>query len=70
MNIWTAIVAMAAIWGVVQVSRSWMDGRQRSKDREEFVPRDQVEELESRIRTLERIVTDDRESLRRKIDDL
>lgn len=69
MNLFSAMVAIAAIIGIVAVSRYWFQSRQgRSVEREHF---ERVEtELRERIETLERIVTDQREKLRKKIDDL
>ncbi len=69
MNVFTAMVAIAAIIGIVAIARSWVDAR-----RVDGVARDRFEalerELRDRIETLERIVTDQREALRRKIDEL
>lgn len=69
MNLFSAMVAIAAIIGVVAVSRYWFESRHHSGVDQERV--DQLErELRDRIETLERIVTDQREQLRRKIDEL
>ena len=69
MNVFSAMVAIAAIIGVVAVARHWFESRRsQGIDREHL---DRVEaELRERIETLERIVTDQREELRKKIDDL
>ncbi len=69
MNLFSAMVAIAAIIGIVAVSRYWFESRHRDGvDQERF---DRLEsELRERIETLERIVIDQREQLRRKIDEL
>lgn len=69
MNLFSAMVAIAAIIGVVAVSRYWFESRKRPEIDHERL--DHVEqEFRDRIETLERIVTDQREQLKRKIDDL
>ncbi len=69
MNLFSAMVAIAAIIGIVAVSRYWFESRHRDGvDPERF---EQLEnELRERIETLERIVVDQREQLKRKIDEL
>lgn len=67
MNLYSAIVAAIAIWAVVRITQHWLSARQRQADDGE---RAKIEALEARVRTLERIVTDRRESLERKFDDL
>lgn len=69
MNMFSAMVAIAAIIGIVAVSRHWFESRRgRHIDRDDL---ERVEiELRERIETLERIVTDQRDQLRKKIDDL
>jgi hypothetical protein len=69
MNVFTAIVAIVAIGGVVVIARAWFESRHSgAADREHF---ERVEkELRERIETLERIVTDQREQLRKQIDEL
>ncbi|NBB94023.1 MAG: hypothetical protein GVY32_12740 [Gammaproteobacteria bacterium] len=69
MNLFSALVAIAAIIGIVAVSRHWFESRRgRGIDREHL---ERVEiELRERIETLERIVTDQRDKLRKQIDDL
>lgn len=69
MNIFSAAVAIAAILGIVAIARAWVDARKHSapdNGRLEQIER----ELRGRIETLERIVTDQREQLKRKIDEL
>lgn len=71
MNLFSAIVAIVAIWGVVQIAAYWTRSRREASDGklgEE--QREAIAALEERVRTLERIVTDDRGSLVRKFDDL
>lgn len=69
MNVFSAMVTIAAIVGVVAIARYWLEGRRgQGVDQERF---ERVEtELRERIQTLERIVTDQREKLRKQIDDL
>ena len=69
MNVFSAIVAIVAIWGIGAVARHWFESRRgQGIDREHL---DRVEtELRERIETLERIVTDQRDKLRKQIDDL
>lgn len=69
MNLFSAMVAIAAIFGVVAVARYWFDARGRAGVDREHLERVETE-LRERIETLERIVTDQREKLRRKIDEL
>ena len=69
MNLFSALVAVAAIMGIVAISRYWLEARRNQAVDREYLER--VEnELRERIETLERIVTDQRDQLRRKIDDL
>lgn len=69
MNLFSSMVAIAAIIGVVAVSRYWFEARRNSA-----VDADKLDRLEAefreRIETLEQIVTDQREKLRRQIDEL
>lgn len=69
MNLFSAMVAIAAIIGVVAVSRYWFESRNHTAaDRERL---DQIEEeFRERIEALEEIVIDQREKLRKQIDDL
>lgn len=71
MNLFSAIVAIVAIWGVVQIAGYWTQTRRDKNDGKiGDEQREAISALEERVRTLERIVTDDRESLGRKFDDL
>jgi len=71
MNIYSAIVAAIAIWAVVRITQHWLATRQDSSPAGEVErQQEQIQQLESRVRTLERLLTDDRESLARRIDDL
>lgn len=69
MNVFSAVVTIAAIVGIVAIARYWLEGHSgQGVDPERF---ERVEtELRERIETLERIVTDQREKLRKQIDDL
>lgn len=69
MNLFSAMVAIAAIIGIVAISRYWFESRNHAAaDRERL---DRIEnEFRQRIEILEEIVTDQREKLLRRIDDL
>jgi hypothetical protein len=67
MNLYSAIVAAIAIWAVVRITQHWLAARRPPADEDN---RAEIEALEARVRTLERIVTDRRESLERKFDEL
>lgn len=69
MNLFSAMVAIAAIIGVVAVSRYWLESRRSQAADRKHLERVEIE-LRERIETLERIVTDQRDKLRKKIDDL
>ncbi len=71
MNLWSALVAIVAIWGVVEVFRQWSKSRRAAAPGQSGgVSPAELERLEDRIATLERIVTDDKEALRRRFDEL
>lgn len=69
MNLFSAMVAIAAIIGVVAISRYWFESRNHAAaDRERL---DRIEEeFRERIEALEEIVVDQREKLRKQIDEL
>lgn len=69
MNLFSAMVAIAAILGIVAITRYWFEARGKHGVEREDLERVETE-LRERIETLERIVTDEREKLRRKIDEL
>ncbi len=69
MNIFSAAVAITAILGIVAIARAWVDARKHAAPDADRM--DQIEsEFRERIETLERIVTDQREQLKRRIDEL
>jgi len=69
MNVFSAFVAIAAIIGVVRIAQYWFENRKTNAlDNERLNSVEQ--ELRDRIETLERIVTDQREQLKRQIDEL
>lgn len=70
MNMYSAVVAVVAIWAIVRITQHWVAGRRDARAGSESAYRQELEQLESRVRTLERLVTDKRESLARKIDEL
>lgn len=69
MNIFSAMVSIAAILGVVAIARAWTDARKHTMGDDRRLDRIETE-FRERIETLERIVTDQREQLRRQIDEL
>ena len=71
MNLYSAIVAAIAIWAVVRITQHWLAARDGdSAAKREAAHEAELEELEARVRNLERIVTDRRESLESEFDDL
>jgi len=69
MNLFAALVAITAIIGFVLISRHWLESRRSRSACQARL--DQIEdEFRKRIETLERIVTDRREALRKQIDEL
>lgn len=71
MNVYSALVAIVALWAIVQITRHWLEARARAKNGSNAgVNEAELKRLEERVRNLERIVTDDREILKRKFDDL
>ncbi len=69
MNLFSAAVAIVAILGIVSISEKWIKAR-RSSDELASSVEEALSDLRERIETLERIVTDQRETLRRKFDEL
>lgn len=69
MNVFSAAVAIVAIIGIVSLGRSWVESRHRNVNMQASVD-EALTELRERIETLERIVTDQRETLRKKFDEL
>lgn len=71
MNLYSAIVAVIAILAVVRITQHWLTARRDARaGAESGQHKQELEQLESRVRTLERLVTDGRETLSRRIDDL
>jgi len=69
MNLFSAFVAIAAIFGVVRIAQYWIESRKAPPPDHQRM--DELErELRERIETLERIVTDQRDQLKRQIDEL
>lgn len=69
MNVFSAMVAIAAILGVVAIARAWAETRKSAGPDNQRLDRIE-QEFRERIETLERIVTDQRDQLKRQIDDL
>ncbi|AKS42125.1 hypothetical protein [Wenzhouxiangella marina] len=69
MNFFSALVAIVSIAAIVQIAKYWIESRRgHAEDHQRL---DAIEkELRERIETLERLVTDQREKLRRQIDEL
>ena len=70
MNLWTALVAIAGIIGIVQITRYRIESRRTEPSEADPEARETIRRLEERVNTLERIVTDDKEALKRRFDDL
>lgn len=71
MNLYAAIVAIVALWAIVRVSQHWLENRRAEHQGNDHGQHDaEIKQLEERVRTLERIVTDDGERLRHKFDEL
>lgn len=71
MNFWTAAVAIMAILGIVEIAKHWIKSRNKSAAQNQAqADNAQLEELKARIQTLETIVTDKRETLKREIDNI
>ena len=69
MNLFSAAVAIAAIVAIVSIAEKWIQAR-RSSDALENSVEEALRDLRERSETLERIVTDQRETLRKKFDEL
>jgi len=70
MNLWTALVAIAGIIGIVQITRYRMESRRAEASEADPQAHETIRSLEERVKTLEGIVTDDKEALKRRFDDL
>ncbi|AKM07647.1 hypothetical protein [Pelagerythrobacter marensis] len=72
MNLWTAIVVIVAIWGIVQIFRTRREDRRERRrgghDHATGTPpgdaeaRREIEDLRERIKVLEKITVDGREA--------
>lgn len=69
MNFFSAAVAIMAIIAVTEITKKWLKTRQ-GQSRELDHIQQTLDDLRDRVETLERIVTDQRETLRRKFDEL
>jgi len=71
MNLYSAMVAIFALWAIVRITPHWVDGHRAARQNGDSSTRDaEIERLEERVRTLERIVTDDSNRLRHKFDEI
>ena len=71
MNLYSAMVVIFALWAIVRITQHWVDGRRAVRQNGDSSTRDaEIERLEERVRTLERIVTDDSNRLRHKFDEI
>lgn len=71
MNLYSAIVGVVAIWAVVRITQHWLAARKNTNSGEQAEQyKAEIDRLEARVRTLEKIATDDPESLARRIDEL
>ncbi|TVS12545.1 MAG: hypothetical protein EA419_04585 [Wenzhouxiangella sp.] len=69
MNLFSAAVAIVAILSIVSIAQKWIEARRRDAHADPEMDH-KLKDLRERIETLERIVTDQRETLRRKFDEL
>lgn len=69
MNFFSAAVAIMAIIAVAEITKKWLEARRRRPEDLDRVEQ-ALSDLRERVETLERIVTDQRETLRRKFDEL
>lgn len=69
MNIFSAAVAIMAIIALTEISKKWLEARRRPPEDAERI-QTALDDLRERVETLERIVTDQRDALRRKFDEL
>lgn len=69
MNIFSFIVALTALYMIYALGVKWLEARRRRPDEAKRIEAD-LQDLRERVETLERIVTDQRETLRRKFDEL
>ena len=71
MNLYSAMVAIFALWAIVRITQHWVDGHRAARQNGDSSTRDaEIERLEERVRTLGRIVTDDSNRLRHKFDEI
>ncbi len=69
MNVFSAAVAIMAIIALTEISKKWLEARRRESQHDPRI-RAELESLRDRVETLERIVTDRREGLRQRYDEL
>ncbi len=69
MNVFSAAVAIMAIIALTEISKKWLEARRRPPEDTERIQAT-LDDLRDRVETLERIVTDQRDVLRRKFDEL
>ena len=69
MNVFSFVVALTAMYLVYELGTKWLEARRHRPEELERMERT-VDELRERVETLERIVTDQRETRRRKVDEL
>ena len=69
MNLFSFIVALTATYMVYELGSRWLEARRHRPEELDRMER-VLDDLRDRIETLERIVTDQRDTLRRKFDEL
>jgi len=69
MNVFSFVVALTAMYLVYELGTKWLEARRHRPEALERMEQSMAD-LRDRIETLERIVTDQRETLRRKFDEL
>ncbi len=69
MNVFSFVTALVAMYLVYELGSKWLEARRHRPEELQKMDR-VVEDLRERVETLERIVTDQRETLKRKFDEL
>jgi hypothetical protein len=68
-NIFSFIVALTALYMIYALGEKWVEARRHRPEDAKRTEAD-LKDLRERVETLERIVTDQREALRQKFDEL
>lgn len=69
MNLFSFLVTLTALYMIYTLGIKWLEARRRRPEEAERIETE-LKDLRERVETLERIVTDQRETLRQKFDEL